>query len=159
MASSEIVEGLRTCELFALLSEQEVEGLAASLAGSCQIEAYKAGDTIFAQGEHGTRLYIVAEGQVLLKRTFYLGDRTATTPLALLGKGRAIGWTSLLYGPRYATASAVCQKPTRVISVEGTALRTVLEREPSIGFRVMDRLACMLGDRLREAYSATETHL
>ena len=159
MANSEIVEGLRTCELFAPLGEQEVEGLAASLAGSCQIEAYEAGDTIFAQGEHTTRLYIVAEGQILLERTFYLGNRTATRPVALLGKGRAMGWTALLYGPRYATASAICQKPTRVISVEGTVLRSVLEQESSIGFRVMERLACMLGDRLRAAYSAMETHL
>lgn len=159
MANSEIVEGLSTCELFAPLGQQEVEGLAASLAGSCQIEAYEAADIIFAQGQHSTRLYVVAEGQVLLQRTFYLGDRTATRPVALLGKGRAMGWTALLYGPRYATASAICQKPTRVISVEGTALRSVLEKEPSIGFRVMERLACMLGDRLRAAYSAMETHL
>jgi len=159
MANSEIVEGLRTCELFAGLDDQEVEGLAALLAGSCQLEAYQAGDTIFVQGEHSARLYVVAEGQVLLRRTFYMGDRTATTPVALLGRGRAMGWTALLYGPRYATALAICQKPTRVISVEGTALRSVLEKEPSMGFRVMERLACMLGDRLRAAYSAMETHL
>lgn len=159
MANSEIVEGLRTCELFAPLGKQEVEGLAVSLAGSCQIEAYKAGDTIFTQGEHSTKLYVVVDGQVLLQRTFYLGDRTATTAVALLGKGRAMGWTALLYGPRYATASAVCQKPTRVVSVEGSALHSMLEKEPSIGFRVMERLACMLGDRLRAAYSAMETHL
>jgi len=159
MADSEIVEGLRTCELFAPLGEQEVKGLAASLVGWCQLEAYEAGDAIFTQGEHSTRLYVVVEGQVLLQRTFYLGERTATTPVALLGKGRAMGWTALLYGPRYATASAVCQKPTRVISVEGTALRSVLEKELSIGFSVMERLACMLEDRLRAAYGAMETHL
>jgi CRP-like cAMP-binding protein len=159
MVNAEIVEGLRTCELFAPLGYQEVEGLAASLAGSLQREAYKAGDAIFAQGEHNTRLYVVVEGQVLLERSSHLGDRTATRPVALLGKGRAMGWTALLHGPRYAMASAVCQKPTRVISVEGTALRSALEKDQSVGFKVMERLACMLGDRLRTAYSALETPL
>ena len=159
MANAEIVESLRTCELFAPLGDQEVEGLAASLAGSLQLEAHEAGDTIFAQGEHSTRLYVVVEGQVLLERSSHLGDRTATRPVALLGKGRAMGWTALLYGPRYAMASAVCQKPTRVISVEGTALRSALEKDQSMGFKVLERLACMLGDRLRTAYSALETPL
>ena len=37
MVDSEIVAGLRTCELFAALSEQEVEGLITLLAGSCQV--------------------------------------------------------------------------------------------------------------------------
>lgn len=159
MVDAEIVTGLRTCELFAPLRDEEVEGLASSLAGSCQLEAHEAGDTIFVQGEHSTRLYVIVEGQVLLERSSHLGDRTATRPIALLGKGRAMGWTALLYGPRYATASAVCRKPTRVISVEGTALRSALEQDQSIGFRVMERLACMLGDRLRTAYSALETPL
>lgn len=159
MANSEIVEGLKICELFASLGEQELQGLASSLGGTCEVEAYKAGDTICTQGEHKTRLYIVVEGQVLLHRTIYLGDRTATMPVALLGKGRAMGWTALLYGPRYVTASAVCQKPSRVISVEGMTLRSALEKEPNVGFRVMERLACMLGDRLRAVYSAAEAHL
>jgi CRP/FNR family cyclic AMP-dependent transcriptional regulator len=159
MACSEMIDGLRVCELFGPLDQGEVEDLAASLADSCQMETYEAGETIFAQGDHTTRLYILADGQVLLQRTFSLGGRTASTPVALLGKGRAMGWTSLLYGPHEATASAVCQKPARVISIDGPVLRSVLENDPGIGFRVMGQLACMLGDRLRAAYIAMETHL
>jgi CRP-like cAMP-binding protein len=157
--ANEITEGLKTCELFSTLDEGEVGGLAESLAKSCQIESYEAGDTVFAQGEHKTKLYIVIEGQVLLQRTFYIGERDAITPVAILGKGRAMGWTALLYGPRYATASAICQKPTKVISVDGDDLRLVLEGNPSVGFQVMSRLACMLGDRLRAVYNAAESHL
>ena len=159
MASSEIVEGLRSCELFASLSEEETGVLAASLAAACQIESYEAGDSIFAQGEHSARVYVIVDGQVLLQRSVNIGNRTAMRPLGLLGRGRAMGWSSMLYGPRYATASAVCQKPTQIISLEGSSLRSVLEKEPGTGFRVMERLACLLGDRLRAAYGAMETHL
>lgn len=157
--ASEVVEALKACELFAQLGEQDVERLADVLASSCQLEDYSAGDAIFSQGEHKTRLYVVMDGQVLLQRTFYLGDREANTTVAILGRGRAMGWTALLYGPRYATASAICQKPTRVVSVDGDELRSVLENKPEVGFQVMARLACMLGDRLRAVYNAAESHL
>ena len=159
MAFAEMVECLRTCELFGPLAEEEVERLTTSLADSSQMHSYQAGDLIFAQGDHTTRLYIIAEGQVSLQRMFSIGGRTANMPVALLGKGRAMGWTALLYGPHEATATALCQKPTRVIGMDGTALRSALENEPRLGLRVMGQLACMLGDRLRAAYSAMETHL
>jgi len=159
VVSSEIVEGVKTCELFGLLNEEEIEALIGSLAATCEIKAYKAGDHIFEQGEHGARFHIIADGQVLLQRSVNIGNRTATWPLGLLGKGRIMGWSALLYGPRYLTSSAICQKPTRVISIEGFSLRSVLEKEPSIGLRVMDRLACMLGERLRAAYNTMEAHL
>lgn len=159
MVDSEIVAGLRTCELFAALSEQEIEELIISLAGSCQVADYEAGDTVFVQGELSKVLYVVVDGQVLIRRTFPLGDRTGTKMIALLGKGRAMGWSALLYEHHYATASAVCQKPSRVILVDGATLRSSLQKDKSVGFRVMERLASMLGDRLLAAYSAMETHL
>ena len=159
MSSSEITSGLKACELFARLSEDELEMLIASLGKSCEIKSFEAGDTVFTQGEHITTLYIIGDGHVLLQRSFDLGGRKAIRPLGLLGKGRAMGWSALLYGPHYVTATAICQKPTRIILVEGSTLRSLLEDDTVKGFKVMDRLACMLGDRLRAAYSAMETHL
>jgi len=159
MVDAEIVAGLKGCELFAELSEQEVEELIGSLAGFCRVEAYGAGDGVFVQGELSRILYVIVDGQVLVRRTFPLGDRTGTKMIALLGKGRAMGWSALLYEHHYATASAVCQKPTRVITVDGASLRSTLQTNEAIGFKVMERLASMLGDRLRAAYSAMETHL
>ena len=85
MANSDIARGLKACELFALLDEAEVEELARTLDGSCRMEQYKAGDVIFAQGEYRTMMYVLVEGQVMLQRTFYLGEREAITPVAVLG--------------------------------------------------------------------------
>jgi len=159
VVSSEINDGLRTCELFSLLNEAEIQALVTLLAAACEVEAYEAGEHIFEQGEHSAKLYVITDGQVLLQRFINVGDRLATWPLGLLGKGRAMGWSALLYGPRHVTASAICQKPTRVISIEGTSLRLLLEKQPEVGFRIMDRLACMLGERLRAAYNTMEAHL
>jgi len=159
VVSSEIIEGIKTCELFSLLSEEEIQTLAKSLASGWDVNSYQAGEHIFEQGEHSSKLYMIISGQVLLERSFNVGDRTATWPLGLLGKGRAMGWSAFLYGPRYLTASAICQKPTKVLSIEGASLRSLLEKQPETGFKVMDRLACMLGDRLRAAYNTVEAHL
>lgn len=157
--SSEIIEGLRTCELFAPLKQEEMQLLTTSLAATCEMEVYQAGDHIFEQGEHGTKLYVIVDGQVLLQRSVNLGNRVAMLPLGLLGKGRVMGWSSLLYGPRSLTASAVCQKPTRVVSIVGASLWSALEKQPEIGFKVMDRLSSMLGERLRAAYNIMDSHL
>jgi CRP-like cAMP-binding protein len=159
VTSSDIVEGLKTCELFTSLSEGQLQLLITSLATACQVEDYEAGDSIFVQGEYNANLYVIVDGQVLLQRSVNIGNRAAMWPLGLLGKGRAMGWSALLYGTRYLTVSAICQKPTRIVSLEGAALRSVLEKDPEIGLKVIDRLACMLGDRLRTAYNGMEAHL
>jgi len=159
MASHEILEGLRACEMFASLSEGETQQITASLANDCQVEAYNAGGTIFAQGEHLARFYIIVEGQVLLQRSVDIGKRTAMWPIGLLRKGGIMGWSTLLYGSHNIKASAICQRPTRVISLEGTTLRSVLEKETGIGFKVMEQLARILGNRLRAAIGTVEAHL
>ena len=159
MVSSDVSVGLKTCELFSVLTETEMQLLISALGDTCEIETFKAGDHVFDQGELSSRLYVIEDGQVLLQRSVNMGNKTAQWPLGLLGKGRAMGWSAMLYGPRYATASAICQKTGKIVSIEGASLRSALEKQPRIGFKVMDRLACMLGERLKSAYSTMEAHL
>ena len=159
MAVGDIGKDLKACELFASLADEEIQMLTGLLGDSCRVETYQAGDSVFHQGEMGSKLYIIVSGQIILQRTVNLGDKTANRPLGLLSKGRAMGWSAMLYGPRYASASAVCRQTSEVITIEGDRLRSVLEEHPVIGFKVMDRLASLLGDRLRAAYNTMEAHL
>lgn len=156
---SEIVEGLRVCELFVSLDEKEMQTLLNALGPAYERAEYQAGDHIFDQGEISSRLYVIVSGQVLLQRSVNMGDKTGMLPLGLLSRGRAMGWSALLYGPRYSTASAVCQKIAQIIAIDGTRLRAVLESNPVIGFKVMDKLAGMLGERLKTAYNTLDAHL
>ena len=159
MAVSEVIESLKTCELFDLLNEEEIRSLTDRLGTACSVETYSANRHVFNQGELSSGLYIVVGGQVLLQRLINIGNKEATWPLGILGRGRAMGWSALLYGPRYATASAICQKPGEILAIDGAALRSVLEQQPVIGYKVMERLACMLGERLKAAYNTMEAHL
>jgi len=153
MASSEIIEALQRCEIFSTIDETDI----AKIASLCQEEVRKPGDTVLTQGEFGTRIYLIMEGQVALVRSVSLGGREGSMTVDLLGKGRGLGWSSLLCNPCSVSASAVCQKSTKLISLSGTELRAMLEANPELGFKVMDRLAQVVGNRLRAAYGAIDT--
>jgi CRP-like cAMP-binding protein len=153
MIASEIVEALQHCEIFSMLDEEDIN----QIAQLCTIETCEAGSTIFTQGEYGTRLYLIAEGQVALLRSVNLGGRESLITVDLLGKGRGLGWSALLCDPCSIFASAICQKPTQLIAVTGADLRTLLESRPELGFKVMDRLAQVIGNRLRAVYGAMDT--
>ena len=60
---SEMVEALKMCGLFSFLPYDDVVGLVASLGGS-EMHSYETGDTVFAHGDHITRTYVIAEGEV-----------------------------------------------------------------------------------------------
>ena len=149
----DITEALLRCELFATLSRQEID----PIVSVCTVETYQAGDKIFSQDEHGSIVLIIAEGQVCLERTVDLGERTATITIATLGRGRAFGcWSSIIGNPHNLMSSAICTEETQVISMEGATLRTALQNDLSVGFKVLEKLALMLGERLRGVYGAME---
>ena len=148
-----IVQELSKCELFSSLTKEELEPIA-SLG---RIENYQAGENIFRQGEQGNTIYIIKEGQVTLERSVDLGDRTAQVTIAVLTTGRALGcWLALLKEPHNLMSSAFCNRKTEVISLEGPALRKILENNLPAGFKVMEKLAHILRDRLWGVYGAME---
>lgn len=153
MAPTDIIETLHRCELFSTVAPEDLK----RIAELCSIETIPAGEAVTAQGEFSQRLFLIAEGQVALLRTVNLGGRPATTTIEILGKGRGFGCASLTCDPCSVTASAVCQKPTTLIAISGSALRNLLDANPDIGYRVMERLAQILVNRLRAAYGAMDT--
>lgn len=148
-----VAETLANCELFAPLSAEEI----ACIEGLCQVEKYQAGETIFCQGDRCDKIFVVSDGQVLLERTLDLGGRKAKVPIAVLGPGRALGcWAAILGECHVLMCSAICQRPTRVISMGATELRGALLKDLAMGFKVMERLVLLLRERIQGAYGAME---
>lgn len=151
--SLSLIDTLRHCELLETLSDAEIR----PIEPLCTRELYDAGETLCRQGEQGTRLYVILDGQITLERSVDLGDRTATVSICTWGKGRELGcWLALLGERHTLMATAVCNKQTEVLSLEGAALRAVLERNPRTGFKVLEKPAFTLGERLRGVYGALE---
>jgi len=151
--ASNITESLLQCELFGSLTEEEIQ----PVSNLCQVESYKFGQTIFTQGDRGSKIYIIKDGQVTLERSVDLGGRKANVKITTLGRGRAFGcWSVILGEPHNLMSSAKCNTKTEVIAIEGSELRNALKINLRVGFKVMERLAYLLGDRLRGVYGAME---
>jgi CRP-like cAMP-binding protein len=151
---------LRRFPLFAGIPD---EGLR-PVAESCSVGDFAAGDTIFAQEEEATHLYGVLDGEVELRLLFK--DKILKTDiqweesvhsrfevverpinLETLGPHEVFGWSSMVT-QRKMTASAVCSKPSRLFSISGQELKSMLRQDPETGFSVMDRLADLISGRL-----------
>lgn len=101
---------------------------------------------IFAEGEHGEKLYIVVDGQVRISRRF---DDTGEEALAILGRGEVFGEMALIDDrPRSADARAHTEGCT-VFSVDRQRLEEVLEMDPDAARQFLGLLCTVLCRRLR----------
>lgn len=99
-------------------------------------EDYAAGETIFKQGEHGHRMYVVQTGEVNI---VYLD-----TVLETVGPGGIIGEMALIdHSPR--NASAVAGTACRVLPINEKGFYYLVQRSPDFALKVMKIMA----DRLR----------
>lgn len=153
MGPPEIADVLENCEFFRGLNKDEIE----KIASLGHVEMYEAGESIFSQGDFGDRLFIIADGHVFLERSIDLGTRKGNAIISLLGKGRALGcWSTLLGEAHNLMSSAICRKPTRVVVINGPALREMMLDNSQLGFKVLERLCFVLRDRIQGAYGAME---
>jgi len=153
MKRADIETTLRKCLFFKDINNNNLKKIAAL----CHTSEYKAGASIFQQGDLGECLYVIVEGLVELERSVVLTDRKGRVVIDRLGRNRMLGcWSTLLNQPHIVMSSAICQKPTKVIVFKGNDLRRLMEKEASLGFYMCERLCFLLRDRIEHAYGALE---
>ena len=153
MNRAEMEHALGSCEFFELLGKKEIS----EIAGLCQANAYKSGEYVFQQGDHGEHLYVIAQGYIYLERSMDLGARKGNIVIEALGKGRLLGcWSTLLDLPHTLMSSAICQKPTTILAMKGSDLRRIMVGNTKLGFNIMERLCFLLRNRIQAAYGAME---
>jgi len=149
----DIIHALEGCELFSGLEKTDIE----KIVKLCQMKSHEPGEYIFRQGELGQCLYVIAEGHVFLERSIDLGPRKGSAVISILGKGRAFGcWSTLLDEPHKLMASAICQKATKVIVINGAELREMMLKNVGLGLNVFRKLCYILRDRIQGAFGAME---
>ncbi len=149
MNRAEMEHALGSCEFFELLGKSEI----AEIAGLCQANAYKSGEYVFQQGDHGEHLYVIAQGHIHIERSMDLGARKGNIVIETLGKGRVLGcWSTLLDLPH----TLICQKPTTTLAIKGSDLRRIMVGNTKLGFNIMERLCFLLRNRIQAAYGAME---
>jgi len=149
---------LKKCELFTDLSDQELN----RIADFGILETYHAGATIYEQGSVGMKIYVLSEGQVSLERTLDLGRRSMGNAtvyvLREIPNRRLFGsWSTLVGEEHVQMCTAKCDKPTEVVSLPCSHLRTLLIEAPNIRLKILEKLILILRERLESSYSALET--
>jgi len=153
MEKKEIQAAVAGCEFFNGLEAADID----KLLPICRERNYKSGQYVFTQGDVGEYLYVIVTGQVLLERTVNLGVRKGTVTIEALEKGRVLGCWSTLLGERHILmSSAICQKPTRLLTMRGADLRGLMHSNKELGFNVMEKFCFLLRDRVQAAYGALE---
>lgn len=158
MDVDDIVTLLRKCEVFSELSDKELR----SIARLCKIEKFNVGESIYSQGSVGEKLYVLADGEVTLERTIDIGDiRKARIPVftfrptpsrRLMG-----GWSALLGLQHIHMCTAICYKPTTLISIECSKFKDKIAKNVEIKAKILEKLILMLRDRIDSSYKAMET--
>ena len=112
-----------------LFSALEKEGLRA-LIGCFEMITVPAGKAVISEGEEGAEAYIVARGELEVRRKDEDGERTIT--LARLTNGALFGEMALLSrAPR--AASVVANRPSILLVARRDALEAVAEKRPDVG--------------------------
>jgi len=97
---------------------------------------FAAGTVLFEEGQKGDHMYVVANGQVEIRRK--VGD--VDHVLAVLMPGDFFGEMAILEDqPRF--AGAVAKTNARLLRIERSAFADVLKQNVEIGVRIMRKLA------------------
>jgi len=118
-----------------LFSSLEKEGLRA-LITAFEMITVPAGKHVISQGEEGAEAYIVARGELEVRRTIEdSDDKESTITLARLTNGALFGEMALLSrAPR--AASVVACRPSILLLARRDALEAVAEKRPEVGIEL-----------------------
>jgi len=105
---------------------------------------FKAGDTIFSEGDRATHLMFLEEGEVDI--VCRLGDDRQVAVDTLVA-GDTLSWSALIE-PHVLSGSAVARKDGTLVQVEARALRRICEEQPAVGVQVMAEVAKVIRSRL-----------
>lgn len=108
---------------------------------------YSAGETIFRQGDLGTDMFIIQEGEVHIIKNI----NGASHILSKLEKGDFFGEMALLENlPR--TADAIAVTDVRTLIINGTRFDEMLRKNPEVAVRIIRKYS----QRLRDANTLLE---
>lgn len=145
MRAGDVGAFLKANPVFAGLPTREID----ALASSARVEAHRARDYIFLEGDAAHSLYIVQTGRVKIVKHSKTGKDVV---LEMLGAGEVFGGVAVFERRPYPAAAQAVEACTLVV-IPGEPLIGLAERHPSI----IKEMALMIGRRLRSAHDSVKS--
>jgi CRP-like cAMP-binding protein len=143
-----IIDTLKRCEVFLGLNDNDLQEIADL--PSCQEEAYQAQQVIFESGGEARYFYVVEEGQVnlVLRESISPSYLPKHTVVRTVTKGGTFGWSAVV-PPHFRILGATAKSASRVLGINGNELLTLFDREPRLGYEVMNSLLRVIATSFR----------
>lgn len=103
------------------------------LSREAAVKTYRAGETIFRQGEPAKRVHVVIEGAVKLFRSLAEGKEQT---LYLVEKGEPFCLCTI-YAGETGPVSAVAMRPSRIVSFPGPAIERQARKTPQLLLNIL----------------------
>ena len=132
------VETLRRIPLMDQLSYQQL----CKIMNIARMQPCRVGEVLCREGSAGGDLYAVLDGSITLSR--------GGTPMTTIVAGECFGETDLIAG-ELARATAIADKPGKLLKIDRKDILEVLRRDPLLASRLLWNLARELGKRLEDA--------
>jgi CRP-like cAMP-binding protein len=123
------------------LDEREL----AQIAECAHEVSFKAGQTIFREGEAAHHFYLLLEGKVALQ--VYAPGKGPIT-IETVDQGDLLGW-SWLFPPYRWHFDAIAVEPTQAIALNAMCLRGKCEEDHTLGYKLVKAFSRVIVERLQ----------
>jgi signal transduction histidine kinase len=147
-----IKEALRSSEIFRGLTDDELD----KLLPLCQEQLYEAGAVMFCEGAQCNYIQTLKSGKVALETELAISRRGAErATIDVLAEGDSFCWSALME-PHILTSSGRCLEKTEVLALDGEKIKTLLDENPQIGYKVANNLVKVVASRLQHTKQTME---
>lgn len=112
----------------------------------------KEGETVFREGQVADKMDFLLKGSIAL-RVNIMSKPDSVTVSYVAKSNECFGWSGIV-PPYHYTATAYCDEDTRILSVRGKEFMEIISENPADGFKIMQRIAEIVSDRLRNSRQA-----
>ena len=141
-------DALSRFDLFKGLSES----LLTEIATLSEEVSVKQGEFIFREGEKADKLHFLLNGSVALRVKLTSRPESVTVSFVSMPY-QSFGWSGIV-APNHYTSSAECDEDSNLLIIPAVPFMKLLEANPESGFKVMQRIAETIADRLRNSRQA-----
>lgn len=145
---------LTTLRSMSCLHDMETSHLK-KLAAIATMSKFSADQIIYREGDVGTAIYFVQEGQVAIEMNSPDGSRVNVLTVV---PGQLFGWSSL-FPSRRKTASARALTSTKVIMIKAADLRDLFQTDHALEYALFQRVTEVVADRLKVTRQQFATRL